>query len=87
MVINIAIIAIFLVFTVSNVGDPEECHVLSTESQQATRFKPSPDSIDWAKRFEYWFIAGTAISLVNAFIYTSSVMSKIDDKPKCHAVA
>ena len=87
MAINIVIIAIFFYFTVDNVGDPSECYISSTDARTATRFKPSPDSVDWAKRFEYWFVAGTAISIANALIYTASTMSKLDDQKRCLAIA
>ena len=77
IIINLAITIVFLVFTISNVGDPEECYISNDDDKVATQFKPSPDAIDWAKRFENWFIAGVVISGFNLIIYTGSGIGKM----------
>ena len=77
IIINLAITIVFLVFTISNVGDPKECYISSDDKKVATQFKPSPNAIDYAKRFEYWFIAGVVLSGFNLILYTGSGIGKM----------
>ena len=85
IILNIAVTVLFLVFTISNVGDPKVCYISAENPNEATAFKPSTEAIDWAKRFEYWFIAGIAISAMNGLIFTCSTVSKLRKDKKGHA--
>ena len=86
IILNIAVTVLFLVFTISNVGDPQECYISPVNPNEASKFKPSPEATDWAKRFELWFITGIIISALNGLVYTCNTISKLRKDKAGHAI-
>ena len=85
ILLNVAVTTLFLIFTISNVGDAEECYISKGDPNLASRFKQGPDSVNWAKRFEFWFLAGVVISILNAVIFTVSTVAKLKGDKKTYA--
>ena len=85
ILLNVVVTTLFLIFTISNVGDAEECYIVANNPNLASRFKQGPNSVNWAKRFEFWFLAGVIISILNAITFTASTLAKLKGDKKTYA--
>ena len=74
-----------MIFTISNVGDAKECYISRDSPNLATNIRPDKRSVDWAKRFEYWFITGVAICVCNSIVFTVSTIAKLKANASVHA--